>query len=518
MVGKTLLATTVLNALTGVSAFWRMQCKGRTGLARIDPIMDFGVVSTHVHALHGSSALTKDSTSEDLMNGNCTSCAVKQDMSAYWHPALYFQDDETGEFELVPQVGGMLAYYLLRNPEGDGKVKAFPKGFRMIAGSTDRRDYTVGDPNEPDPPTYNWASLGQTTQSDLEQRALGFNCLNYDKQAEGSMFRHYMPTKEYLDANCKDGLRLEIMFPSCWNGKDLDSEDHKSHMAYPDLVGDGQCPPGFPVRLVTLFFEVIWSTKSPLFEGRPGQFVVSNGDPTGFGYHADFMTGWDEDFLQEAVDRCTNPSGELFDCPVFMENGPLRTEAEQNQCTLEYPDPECDVDSTTSVVFKALPGNVDVNDTPGATTKSAGFFDHFTSAFGFGSDKETTTHTAPTLSYSPAPSSGVIGMPGGAFIETTASSASSTSASDFAAEAIPTPPPTTSAPPLPTVTSEPGVSYQVVSTETVTQGNQVEEIVWKEAVVYVTEDSVTTTVTPAAPLEKARRSHIARHQHHGRRV
>lgn len=45
---------------------------------------------------------------EDLMAGDCTSCEVTQDKSVYWHPALYFQH-ASGEFEVVPQIGGMLA-------------------------------------------------------------------------------------------------------------------------------------------------------------------------------------------------------------------------------------------------------------------------------------------------------------------------------------------------------------------------------------------------------------------------
>jgi hypothetical protein len=49
------------------------------------------------------------STYDDLIKGDCTSCRVKQDKSAYWHPALMFQDADTKQFELVPQVGGMLA-------------------------------------------------------------------------------------------------------------------------------------------------------------------------------------------------------------------------------------------------------------------------------------------------------------------------------------------------------------------------------------------------------------------------
>ena len=34
-------------------AFWRLPCRGRTGVARLDPIVDPGEVSGHVHAIHG---------------------------------------------------------------------------------------------------------------------------------------------------------------------------------------------------------------------------------------------------------------------------------------------------------------------------------------------------------------------------------------------------------------------------------------------------------------------------------
>jgi hypothetical protein len=44
-----------------------------------------------------------------LLGGSCTSCAVKQDKSAYWAPALYFVDEDTGDSELVDEVGGLLA-------------------------------------------------------------------------------------------------------------------------------------------------------------------------------------------------------------------------------------------------------------------------------------------------------------------------------------------------------------------------------------------------------------------------
>jgi hypothetical protein len=122
---------------------------------------------------------------------------------------------------MVEQVGGMLAYYLyyLSN------VTAFPEGFQMIAGNPNLRQF---DGLFPDTDLSSWPTY-PSDQFFLEQRALGFNCLNYAKTPEPSLYRHQLPSKEYMDANCTDGLRLELAFPSCGNGS-LDSSDHKSHV------------------------------------------------------------------------------------------------------------------------------------------------------------------------------------------------------------------------------------------------------------------------------------------------
>jgi hypothetical protein len=519
---KKLGALCALNAITGVSAFWRMQCFGRTALARVDPVVDYGVPAQHAHSLHGSSGLTIDAEYDDLRAGNCTSCAVSQDMSAYWFPALYFEDSTTKELELVQQVGGLLAYYLLRNPEGDGKVTAFPPGFRMLSGKTNRRQYTLGDPSQPDPPTSFWAAEGQITQDALQQRSLGFNCLNYKTQPEGSLYRHFLPDKTFTDANCPDGIRLEIMFPSCWDGENLDSDDHQSHVQYPSLVGDGECPEGFEVRLITLFYETIWATGDQRFQGRSGRWVLSNGDPTGFGYHADFITGWEEDFLQDAVDRCTNPSGALTDCPTFMEAGPLQTEPEQGQCALEKTDPSIEVSVSLDMTYRILPGDVEIKDLfnvgpDGSDGSSTYPVDESFSPF-------AAYPTSSASSYAQAPSasaSNLYNIYGGAFAESSSSFEPVVSASIVPETTSSTPPPAPATTPAPEVLEEPGVSYEILSTETITSGTMVQEIVYKQAVVYVTEDYVTTTTVPPSVAGRGlapghmRRSHLRRHGLHG---
>lgn len=38
-------------------AFWRMECRGRSGLARLDPLVNPGVASAHAHTIFGSSGM-----------------------------------------------------------------------------------------------------------------------------------------------------------------------------------------------------------------------------------------------------------------------------------------------------------------------------------------------------------------------------------------------------------------------------------------------------------------------------
>lgn len=215
------------------------------------------------------------------------------------------------------------SYYLLYGEN----VTAFPNNFRMLAGDPFQRNFTWPIP---DPPKSSWSGA-QASQAALRQKAIGFNCLNYAEAAEPSLYRHFMPNKTYLDEHCTDGIRLELMFPSCWNGKDVDSEDHKSHVAYPSVVMDGTCPEGYETRLVSLFYETIWNTYA--FKDQDGYFALANGDPTGFGYHGDFMFGWEDGFLQQAVDTCTSETGLVGDCEIFR----LQSEAKQRQCFFDMP-------------------------------------------------------------------------------------------------------------------------------------------------------------------------------------
>merc|ERR1711975_190960 len=98
-------ASIALAALQAVpaSAFWRMGCPGRLTLERIDPLFAPGSVSGHVHTVSGGSGFGFDTDYEQLRSSACSSCPIKQDISAYWTPKLYYMSDAEGSsFEDVP--------------------------------------------------------------------------------------------------------------------------------------------------------------------------------------------------------------------------------------------------------------------------------------------------------------------------------------------------------------------------------------------------------------------------------
>ncbi|KAF2841283.1 hypothetical protein M501DRAFT_928723 [Patellaria atrata CBS 101060] len=497
------LANAALLALSlsePATAFWRMRCPSRTGLARIDPLVDSGTAADHSHAIHGGKKIGFVTTTDDLLDSECSSCAVTADKSAYWHPVLTFQH-ANGSFEAVRQVGGILVYYLLHGEN----IQAFPKGFQMLSGDTRLRNFSLP---VPDPPIAEWRG-DAAEQWALRQKALGFNCLNYGRDAEASLYRHFMPDKDYTDANCADGVRFELMFPSCWNGEDLDTPDHKSHVAFPSFVMDGTCPEGFEKRVPSLFFETIYATQD--YVGVDGQFVISNGDPTGYGFHGDFISGWEPSLLQEAVDTCTSLSGELSDCPVFQPY--MQSDDDCVACNLDLPSELEDDDCAGPA--DALCGNVPVQYGPA-----------YAQPLHQGSDAPAPTYTTPENTKSIVPSlsyaagthvvtdnygaemTAFNGQIQAAQVEATpvASSSEVHSPVVSATEAYVTP-----APEVQVADVEDDDDANIVATTTYTSGGAVyiEEI--EEVTIY--------TTVPAETPAGYRRRHIDYHRHnHGRNI
>lgn len=324
------------------AAFFRIPCPGRIVTERADPIVAPGAVADHVHSIAGGNGFGFNMTYEQARTSTCSSCPIQQDLSNYWTPSLYYQF-ENGSFESVAQVGdgvgvfgGQNVYYLQRPGPDNDTLYAFPEGFRMLAGDPMKRNST----------------------DDFASQAVSFVCLDYSGTSSQSTG---FPT-----INCPDGLRAQIFFPSCWNGVDLDSPDHKSHMAYPanGSYDNGPCPASHPVHMISIFYEVLWNTGvySDMWYGSGQPFVFSMGDPTGYGMHGDFVNGWDVSVLQEAVDTCNDDSGLITDCAVFE----FFTDEQSQACIVPT-----QVDEQVYGYLDALPGCNPVQAGPEEATAEA---------------------------------------------------------------------------------------------------------------------------------------------------
>ena len=89
-------------------------------------------------------------------------------------------------------------------------------------------------------------------------------------------------------------LQLHVNFPDCWNGKTIDSVDHKRHMAY---SVDGRCPRSHPVAVPEL---------SLVYQYPPLTGIVALSSGSVYSAHADFVNAWDEDALKALVAHCLN--------------------------------------------------------------------------------------------------------------------------------------------------------------------------------------------------------------------
>lgn len=247
-----------------------------TGREMFDPIIYPGLTNrSHMHDFYGSTFVQPTVNLNNLLS-NPDSCSPNLDFSLYWHPTLLDSNNNSISADRIT------FYYMSRDIDSIGSVRPIPNGLRIVAGNQLNNTVTT--------PYAHWGCQGEATS--------GGNIVQC--------------TNALLEAF--------VEFPECWDGVNLDSPDHRSHMKY--SVGSA-CPASHPIAIPHLQFKI----RFPAI-GGPG-FKLSSG--SGYSLHADVIFAWNDQAMLNRINECIHLSKK---CGEVLASD---SQISQNQTTTTSP-------------------------------------------------------------------------------------------------------------------------------------------------------------------------------------
>lgn len=274
--------------------------RNRCGLSKFswnDPIVYPGQPNkAHHHTFFGHTGIDAFTTTANIRApGASTSCrGGRTNLSGYWSGSLI---DIFTRLPIKPL--DVLLYYkatglpyfgalMVNGKKEYPRTTPFPVGFRMIAGQP-------GAMALPNPAHFSWSCFIPSPGGNREGTS--------------------GPT---IPPVCGPGdqLRVRIDFPMCWDGVNLDSPDHKSHMAYPVRMPGTQiyydpykpymCPTTHPKVMPQLSYTVNYPIPAgtDLTKWRLAADMYSVNLPGGWSMHADFLNGHDPEIQAIWVREC----------------------------------------------------------------------------------------------------------------------------------------------------------------------------------------------------------------------
>jgi hypothetical protein len=237
-----------------------------------DPIVFPGQPGrAHLHTFFGNTRTDAFSTYQSLRSsGNSTCRGGIANRTAYWIPSLM----GPGGVPMVPREAHFYYKSGYAIPGISSRIQRFPNGLRMVAGN------------------------GNASQPQADGNA-SWGCTN--------VYKGHHP--QIIDCDVGDFIQLSVVFPQCWNGRDLDSKDHKSHLSYPV---DRACPSSHPIALPEISLNVRWDRTAGMdvTQLRLSSDHYADGLPGGYSAHADWFEAWDPGVRDAFVTNCVNKSAD----------------------------------------------------------------------------------------------------------------------------------------------------------------------------------------------------------------
>jgi hypothetical protein len=259
-----------------------------------DPIVYPGQPgAAHLHQFFGNTQANAHSTYQTLRTSGDSTCNNPLNRSAYWIPAMM---DGRGQVVRPDYV----SIYYKRRPETDPECRrmgtacvGLPRGLKYVFG-------------------YNAATSSADTNGGFH-----WNC-----DGQGATSGHFRNIPEAA-RGCPTGARLGavIASPECWDGVNIDSPNHRSHVAYAGYGNEGQlrCPSTHPYVIPQFTLGAWYTTDNNLdrtgnTDPRTVTWHLSSdrthaGDPMmtpGSSLHADWFGAWDDTIMEKWTAHCVN--------------------------------------------------------------------------------------------------------------------------------------------------------------------------------------------------------------------
>jgi hypothetical protein len=244
----------------------------------------------HLHDYVGNQSNDAFATNDDLAKA-ATTCQNQGDKSTYYWPVLRVQDG-TQEFDADKNGGGLegnvgkvlqakqAQIEFIGNPQS--KVVEMPTFLRIITG--DAKAFTNGPANA----NAHWSCTGFEDKVQLTDK--------YPICPQGS------------------SVVRSFAFQSCWDGQNIDSANHRTHVAFADA--NGNCAGGFKA-IPQLTMRLVYDVPAPTLEnGQVKNPYAVDGFPEqvhkAITDHDDFINVFDASLMREMVD-CINAGRQCGD-------------------------------------------------------------------------------------------------------------------------------------------------------------------------------------------------------------
>jgi hypothetical protein len=277
-----------------------------------DPVVYPGVPDGSVlNMFYGAKNIDSATTFDKLFSSPEAGCSGSTlNRSAYWMPALLAPKYNVSTGARTLDAAGAPAWEVVKAKvgEGDRSAAAAHEVFYYSAAVSDLKSIWT-------PPIGLRIVAGDATsvpsKAAQSTSVARWHCQSWDSSdAAGGPWSSTIP-----ECAAPDMLRFDIFFPSCWNGVDLDSPKHQSHMAYPTGTANTMTCPGthpYPIVRVSYHFAfpLFPAQLDPVTETSKGfrlasdLYSVDANNRGGMSLHGVWMNGWHPEAMDLLLKGC----------------------------------------------------------------------------------------------------------------------------------------------------------------------------------------------------------------------